>query len=490
MATVSVGSVVIQNWQDIRTSVELLIFCSPGFIGSNGVPIPSGSTSDKVVYKRVPCTVNTTSKTLAISAFTLMSTIDGLDIQTAVYNAWFFAVRGDKIGAEIKAYDGFSEFRVPTTASQNWVDISLYNLNYTSIIQNPNAYTKDQSLATFALASVVVNAAQTNIENEWSASQVFTENGQSLTWDGNSQESLSAASSMGRAPLLLEPEFFYSSGTNFRSVGMGVRPTFGATGSVVPYYTAYNAKIGNSTTPVPVGTKGQMVGYEANIDTAQVLANLSANESGHAFGATLVARGGAPMSILDGTVLIDGAAADTEPGVRGVNVSIVNNEAGSVVYGLHVESAGSESVPALFRAVGDFDYGFDLSQATNMIAAAIIPNNIPIQAKTSAAADLDMIKLNSSNIIEFGNHILVNVANPFVQVADWLFQQVALDGRIRFFRQGYGNDVMSMIGADPANGETSMKLLVTKGAVTSVVQVKVAAVDTAGSGKRALCVDN
>lgn len=250
--------------------------------------------------------------------------------------------------------------------------------------------------------------------------------------------------SVGKALMLIQPTLSYTSGSDFRSIGVMVKPqTFGATtGGEAIFHTSYNTVIGTSGVSIPAGTKGQMAGYEANIDTAQAYADQFTNESGHGFGATLVTRGGANLSVLDGVLYVETVATSSGAGARGLNLSLVNNVNGSLVYGAYIQQAGTQPGTAAYTVSGSWGIGFDAyGPGGNVFGTAAIrlPNNSPIVGVNQAGnAHVSMMKLNTSDQIEFGNHLVVNTANPFVQVGDWLFQRVDADGRIRFFEQAVG----------------------------------------------------
>lgn len=98
-----------------------------------------------------------------------------------------------------------------------------------------------------------------------------------------------------------------------------------------------------------------------------------------------------------------------------------------------------------------------------------------------------------NDFIRLGNNAFIDVANPYFQVGNgdtgWNFQMVDSDSRWRMFKQGLG-EIMNLAGSNPSDGNTSMQLYLTKGGVTSLVQVEVCASGSGGTGKRALCVAN
>ncbi|MGA9771690.1 MAG: hypothetical protein WBV94_21850 [Blastocatellia bacterium] len=249
---------------------------------------------------------------------------------------------------------------------------------------------------------------------------------------------------IGSAPLFLEPTFSYTDASTFRSVGMMVKPqNFGlTTGGTAIFWTPYNAVLGTSSAPVPLGTKGQLGGFEANIDTAQAAADEAANETGHGFGTTIVTRGGAPVSAMDAILTINTTPV-TVTGVKGINVAIVNNAATSIAYGTHMESAGSSPGTAAHKIVGNWEYGIDMSTAAISTATILFKNNAGMAWRNAAnSATIPAITLNTSDNLEVFVNLINQIANPYFQVgsnaAGWLFQKVDSDNRLRFFKQGGG----------------------------------------------------
>jgi hypothetical protein len=148
---------------------------------------------------------------------------------------------------------------------------------------------------------------------------------------------------------------------------------------------------------------------------------------------------------------------------------------------------------------GNFDYGIDFvgySTIPSYASAALrLSNNAVVAARAADnSANINLFKCNTSNEFEILTTALVlNQANPYIQVgstaAGWLFQKVDSDNHWRMFKQGFG-EVLALQGTNPSDGSTAMSLLVTKGGVTSLVQVGVGAADSGGTGKRALTVSN
>src|SRR5690348_7416070 len=150
--TITIPSQTVPNFQ-ARSSgpIFLRIFLNRAFVANNGTgvagtPLQPSSPSSNNYYLQLTCTLAGT--TLTIPSFTIDSTTDGLDINTATYSAYFF----DSTGAQIGVYAGFEQFRVPfpvVSASgcspagtcAAWADIRAYNFAHVQAPDN-SAYTK------------------------------------------------------------------------------------------------------------------------------------------------------------------------------------------------------------------------------------------------------------------------------------------------------------------------------------------------------------
>lgn len=137
----------------------------------------------------------------------------------------------------------------------------------------------------------------------------------------------------GNATILLQPVM-----SSFNSVGVFCLPQMGSFTSTTAFPACFNLKWGDVGSPVPAGTAGALVGYEANITTAQTASDIDPSiQNGHAFGATISTSGGAPYHVLDGTVTVQTAAAS----VGGIDLNITKNVSGGSAYGGFFGSTGS-----------------------------------------------------------------------------------------------------------------------------------------------------
>lgn len=258
---------------------------------------------------------------------------------------------------------------VENTALSMWAGSS--NLNTLGIITSgvwngtqvtvPFGGTGANSLSANALL-VGNNTSAIQARTQWTLDSngklIGSSNNQVFTWDFASAEDLTQNNNMGRAPLLVEPRFFYTSATDFRAVGIAVRPTFGSTtGATNHFWTAYNAKLGDATTPVPDNTLGVLGGFEANIDTSQTADD--AIEPAHGFGATLFAR--STMGIRGASLTVNNLNSGNDTEATGVNVHVTTARAGSLASsGFIADSTGSPQTPyRAFYISGVWQIGFD-----------------------------------------------------------------------------------------------------------------------------------
>lgn len=51
--SISVQQVILQNWNDTRTNVELWVFADQSFIAADGTPYLSGNLNNRVAVQRV-----------------------------------------------------------------------------------------------------------------------------------------------------------------------------------------------------------------------------------------------------------------------------------------------------------------------------------------------------------------------------------------------------------------------------------------------------
>lgn len=118
-------------------------------------------------------------------------------------------------------------------------------------------------------------------------------------------------------------------------------------GTVGDYLVAYNMKwMTGVNTPVPGGTKGNLAAFECNITTAQTVTD-STND-GHCFGGTYVLTGGAGVSGVALTAIINSVAS----AYKGVNIHIENNVAFDGTHaqtGYFASSDGSQNANAAFQ---------------------------------------------------------------------------------------------------------------------------------------------
>ncbi len=122
MASISIASVAIPNWQ-LTSDVQLRIYALENFTAADGTLIDAGNPSEDASqnsnnYEMVACTLAGT--TLTIAACTLESTTDSQNNPAAQYGAYFFTNEGQRIGA----FGPFSVFTLPAApVTTTWAAI-------------------------------------------------------------------------------------------------------------------------------------------------------------------------------------------------------------------------------------------------------------------------------------------------------------------------------------------------------------------------------
>jgi hypothetical protein len=540
MATITISSITLQNWVDRRTSVELWVFANQNFLGSDGVPVLSGNPNNPVVVKKVTCTNDTSAKTLAIPSFSLISTTDSLSNPNATYRAHFYTSQG----AQIKPYEGYGGFRLNSSlATVNWSDIFAFN-QQRILVRDDTTYTKMQIDSLLAnqsgvpisrnvnttapltgggnLASdlTVAMAKATALVDGYLAAADFTTFNNKLSSNGNGSSltnlNASALASgtvgdarlSGNVPLLnaavnaftgrltsnVTPVFDLASGAlsadfliSHASVSIGASKTFSA------------IRLGQSDGSSNTFTAGAG-SVVSNIGSfARALSGSDATSNLYA--TVIQAENAGPGTVKSLHLLSSGVAGSTGAlAAASFDVAPVTGQGPTFV--IQVASSGVNNIARglIFTTNGgNFDYGIDFvgySTIPSYASAALrLSNNAVVAARAADnSANINLFKCNTSNEFEILTTALVlNQANPYIQVgstaAGWLFQKVDSDNHWRMFKQGFG-EVLALQGTNPSDGSTAMSLLVTKGGVTSLVQVGVGAADSGGTGKRALTVSN
>jgi hypothetical protein len=124
MATISIASVVIPNWQ-LGADVVLRVYALESFVAADTTIVSAGCPSDDIsegqnFFQQVSCSLSGTSLTL--SALTLLSTTDSLDNAAAKYGAYFYTTEGQRLGA----FAEFSTFFLPAApSSTTWKAIAV-----------------------------------------------------------------------------------------------------------------------------------------------------------------------------------------------------------------------------------------------------------------------------------------------------------------------------------------------------------------------------
>lgn len=163
----------------------------------------------------------------------------------------------------------------------------------------------------------------------------------------------------GSVVAVLSPAF-----TDGTTIGLFVNPASYGTTDVNDFVAAYNMQHGKPDAAVLAGTKGNLAGYECNVNTNQTASDVT--EGGHCFGGTIVQGNGAPMRGVSITDTINNVNAP----YFGMNINITNNVANTSATqsGINISSTGTHNVTAGINLTGNFDFGLLLNG--NSVSAA------------------------------------------------------------------------------------------------------------------------
>lgn len=138
------------------STCTLRIYSNATFVASDGQVVMAGTPGSGAFFKSVPCTI--ASGIISIPQFTLPSTTDALDVQTAKYTAIFYDSKG------VKRDTYLADFPVPLSlgTSQTWGQIRLYKSGKQPM-PDTTTYTRTQTDAQIQLALGTLNTANVGL---------------------------------------------------------------------------------------------------------------------------------------------------------------------------------------------------------------------------------------------------------------------------------------------------------------------------------------
>jgi hypothetical protein len=495
MATVTVSSIVLPNWNYGGSTAKLRLFLQTGFVSSAGIPLQASAPNSGQFYKDVTITITGTDASVA--SFTLDSTTDGLDIQSARYSAFFY----NSSGQRLKSYEGFDNFAVgPSPTTVSWADIRTFNFAL-----QPNrdfsAYTKAQSDARYATIGTVGVAdpgsnglmARSGLNSSiartitGTANQIAVANG-----DGSGNPTLALVPLVVTERLSAVPATVtYDQASNALGYGFG----FGSAvpGTPVTIDVATSKILTPFITSVKNSGAGKLLGFYFNLEASgatqdsetvrglygRVTNSGTGNEKTSAVRVGATGSGSnashllgvdADITIIAGTQNISSVYAATVFGTTddvSSGLLINSNDGGRLLLGVgtivspvpirsafyrawmatasHASARGFQQLNNAAAEVFYTTLSGDIVTGTNPAASGALrlANNASISGRNAANnADVSLLKLNAANEIEVSGALINQVANAFFQVGSsasgWLFQNVDSDGRWRLFKQGVG----------------------------------------------------
>lgn len=123
MASISIASISVPNWQGNSSGIQLRIYANCSFTAQSGTFYPLGnvhaSPNAGQFYQLYACTVS--SGSLVIPAVTLDSTADSPDDPSATYSAYLWDSNTGKL---IQSFGTFGAFSLsPSPTSTTWAAI-------------------------------------------------------------------------------------------------------------------------------------------------------------------------------------------------------------------------------------------------------------------------------------------------------------------------------------------------------------------------------
>lgn len=257
-----------------------------------------------------------------------------------------------------------------------------------------------------------------------------------------------------------------------------VQPEFGALYLPALHWGGLMVKLGDVGAPIPAGTQGLPSAFEVGVNTAQRPSDMAAPESGHAYGATVEMRGGAPVHFLNATATI----ADVPVAWwLGMHLDVQCHAAGTMASLIGLTSDGTVPVHAgvwISPNPPGFDYGLDLSQARFRAAAVLLPNGAPIQALGPDGQAWNVIRLDEAGNLIVGGPL---GSQGFVAIRPGASATLLI-------QTSDGLETLAAISGWTTGDETPLSLRLRPGEAPRAVSV--GPPDSAGPGYRILRVPN
>jgi hypothetical protein len=150
--TISASSFLSGTYQYGGSTATIRVYSSRSFIASDGTLVRAGAVGTTAFFKSVACTV--ASNTLSCPSFTVPSTTDALDDQTARYTFVLYDSRG------VRRDILFSNLYVPSNLGSSLTFAQIVLANHTTVpLRDTSVYTKTETNAQIALAAGTLNDA-------------------------------------------------------------------------------------------------------------------------------------------------------------------------------------------------------------------------------------------------------------------------------------------------------------------------------------------
>lgn len=539
------------DWNDSRTTLQLWVLSDRDWIEADGTlhgEASPGSAPGRI-FARPPVTGltnNTTAKQLTIPDFDVPSTRDAIRGNNARLYFWIMAVNGSAV-SKIKPVPGTDMgLAVPATLPiPSWAELIAYNTPLPAPARE--TYLDDiERLIRDAVVGISGIGAVDDAGKTTKGAQIVSTDLFLQTADADfpglvstDAQSFAGIKTFIDGAAIVPVTITYSQLGNTFGFGVahgGLAPSTPATYNV-PSGKQYSAEMVALTN----SGAGKMMGYEFNLnatgatqDAAEPvrgvfgrvtnsLASGASKTVAIRVGATGLNGSDAYLAAFDGDVTlspdsnistsvfsgtlfsVSGAVDDRASGLM---LWANNNErylmgvgmTGPLKFSAAVYRAwlatGSHALARGFQQMnnaGTEIFYTDINGVINTTGGIRMANGVSLGQRNAAdTLDVDLIKLNAADEILLGNNTQILTANPYLRLgstaAGWVMQMVDSDERWRLNKNDTG-EIFAVLKT-VSSAQVGMQVYVNDGAVTSLRQVTVGAVDSGGSGFRLLRVPN
>lgn len=246
--------------------------------------------------------------------------------------------------------------------------------------------------------------------NTWSALQTFSAN---ISVPSNVTLGPSSAQFLLNAAGTTFPNFQFEwrptlsstgAGGNTNSCGHVVIPQLGTLTDSSSIQIGYLANI----TSIPSGTKGNFIGYHANLTTSQTSSDVNPSFAGHLFGGTLTTNSTATYHGVSLTLVSNAAAVN-----YGLNLGVAPSVLGGDCRGINITNFGSVKANAAIYING-IDTGFLSGGIVLQGSGTVGAQALTVLNGASVVANLDCLGNIGVNTVTLKNSLVFSTTVPTV----------------------------------------------------------------------------